>query len=166
MNEIKLSDYNADTNFEVGVVTAAWAAFRHGETTWIEDRSGHIAAIVPVDVASKVPRVLSLNRAGLLSDLMRAVQLSNKQSGVKLRYYPHGSDTDKPAEYVLRAFTHQDGTFLSENEDVRDVFVWCSGMFEHWIKVEELLDALDNATSGRFGMEKPMAVIDYPEEKK
>jgi hypothetical protein len=145
---------------------AAWAAYRNGKTTWLDDDAGHIAAIVPVDVARKVPRVLSLNRAGLLSDLMRAVQLSNKQSGVKLRYYYAGSDTDKPAEYVLRAFTRQDGSLLSENEDVRDTYVWCSGFLEHWFKVEELLDALDNTTSGRFGMENPMAVIDYPEEKK
>ena len=142
---------------------AAWAAYRNGLTTWIDDDAGHIAAIVPVDVARKVPRILSLNRAGLLSDLMRAVQLSNKQSGVKLRYYYAGSDTDKPAEYVLRAFAHEGGGFPSENEDVRDIFVWCSGVFEHWFPVEELLDALDNMTSIRYGMESPMAVIDYPE---
>ena len=113
---------------------------------------------------SSTTRILSLNRAGLLADLIRAVESSNKQSGVKLRYYPFGSDTDKPAEYVLRAFTHDGGGFLREDEDVRDAYVWCSGIFEHWFKVEELLDALDNTTSGRHGMDKPMAAIDFDKE--
>ena len=106
-------------------------------------------------------RILSLNRAGLLADLIRAVE---RKSSTKLRFYPMGAeDADHPAEYVLRAFTHDGGGFLSENEDVRDAYVWCSGIFEHWFPVEELLDALDNVTSGRHGMDKPMATIDYEE---
>lgn len=147
---------------------AAWLAFREGKTTWIDDDAGHIAAIVPVDVARNVPRVLSLNRAGLLADLIRAVERSNKQSGVKLRWYPYGADdsdaTMHMAEYVLRNFTHKDGSFVTEQEDVRDVYIWGSGIFEIFLKVEEVLDALDNTTSGRFGMDKPMAVIDYGKE--
>ena len=140
---------------------AAWAAYRNGLTTWIDDDAGHIAAIVPVDVARKVPRLLSTNRASLLADLIRAVE---RKSSTKLRYWVHGSNTDKPAEFVLRAFTHDGGGFLSENEDIRDAYVWCSGTFEHWFPVEQLLDALDNITTGRFGMDKPMAAIDYKEE--
>lgn len=105
-------------------------------------------------------RLLSLNRAGLLADLIRAVE---RKSSTKLRYYQFGTETDKPAEYVLRAFTHEGGGFLRYDEDVRDAFVWCSGIFEHWFPVEELLDALDNITTGLHGWDKPMAAIDYQE---
>jgi len=112
------------------------------------------------------PRVLSLNRAGLLADLIRAVERSNKQSGVKLRWYPYGADdsdaTMHMTDYVLRAFTHQDGSFITENEDVRDVYVWCSGIFEVWLKVDDVLDALDNIDC-KHGTDKPIASIDYPE---
>ena len=108
------------------------------------------------------PRVLSLNRAGLLADLIRAVERSNRQSGVKLRWYPFGADGDATyTHYVLRAFTHQGGGFITEDEDVRDVYVWCSGFTEQWFTVEEVLDAMENINDAKHGMDKPMATIDY-----
>lgn len=107
-----------------------------------------------------VPRVLTLNQADLLGGLIRAVQ-----AGVKLRYYQFGSrDADHPLEVVLRAFTHNGGGFLSETDDVRDEFVWCSGFIEHWLHVDHLLKALDNI-DGKHGLDNPIAIIDYPEEK-
>jgi len=108
---------------------------------------------------------LSLNRLQLLSDLLRAVQSSSHQSGVKLRWYPCGTDfgsnVPRQMDLVMRAFTHQDGTFLSDRDDVREAYVWFSGFTERWIKVEEVLDALDNAINGT-NHDQPMAVIDYP----
>jgi hypothetical protein len=62
---------------------------------------------------------------------------------------------------VMRAFTHEGGGFVDEKDDVRDAYVWCSGFTERWLKVEDVLVALDNATSGRAGMDKPMAIIDW-----
>jgi hypothetical protein len=105
-------------------------------------------------------RILSLNRAGLLADLIRAVEFS-----FKLHWYPLGSDSERSAEYVLRAFTHEGGGFLREDEDVRDAYVWCSGIFENWIPVEKVLDALDNTNTGRFGMDQPMAMIEMPKKE-
>ena len=113
-------------------------------------------------------RILSLNKLQLLSDLLRAVQASNHQSGVKLLWYPVGHDpgssVPRQMGLVMRAFTHQDGTFLSERDDVRDAYIWFSGFTERWIKVEEVLDALDNAVNGNHGTDQPMAVIEYPKE--
>jgi hypothetical protein len=113
------------------------------------------------------PRVLTLNQADWLGQLIRAVQASNKQSGVKLRWYPCGADegSNEPRQMslVMRAFTHEGGGFVDEKDDVRDAYVWCSGFTERWLKVEDVLVALDNATSGRAGMDKPMAIIDWEE---
>jgi hypothetical protein len=112
--------------------------------------------------------VLSLYKLQLLSDLLRAVQASSHQSGVKMRWYPvghdPGSNVPRQMDLVMRAFTHKDGTFLSEQDDVRDAYIWFSGFTERWIKVEEVLDALDNAVNGNHGTDQPMAVIDYPRE--
>jgi transcription elongation factor Elf1 len=106
-----------------------------------------------------VPRILSLNEAGLLADLIRGVQAK-----AKLRFYMQGADdADEPLIVVMRSFTHEDGGFLSEQEDVRDAYVWCSGFTEHWFKVSDLIKALDNM-DGHHGLSAPMATIDYDKE--
>jgi F420-0:gamma-glutamyl ligase len=37
--------------------------------------------------------------------------------------------------------------------------VWCSGTFEHWLPVRDLVAALQNAVDGKAGTDKPMAII-------
>jgi hypothetical protein len=124
-----------------------------------EHEHGHVAAIVP---ATNVKSILTLNEAGLLADLIRGVQAK-----AKLRWYPYGADdsdaTMHVAEFRLRQFTYDGGGFISEKDDVRDAYVWCSGMMERWLKVSDLIHALDNI-DGKHGMDKPIAVIDYDEE--
>ena len=104
-------------------------------------------------------RILTINQAGLLADLLRGVQ-----AGAKLSYYQFGTrDADHPLIVVMRAFTHNGGGFISEKDDVRDAFVWCSSFIEHWFHVEHLITALDNI-DGKHGLDEPMAIIDYDKE--
>lgn len=103
-------------------------------------------------------RILTLNQADLLGQLIRGVQ-----AGAKLRYYQFGArDAEHPLTVSMRAFTHDGGTFLSEMDDIRDSYVWCSGFMEHWLKVDELITAIDNL-QGKHGLDEPMAVIEYKE---
>lgn len=105
-----------------------------------------------------VPRVLTLNEAGLLADLIRGVQ-----ANAKLRWYQFGTrDADHPLIVTMRAFTHEGGGFISETEDVRDAYVWCSGFMERWIRVSDIITSLGNM-QGKHGLENPMATIEYPE---
>jgi hypothetical protein len=101
-------------------------------------------------------RILTIDEAGRLSDLIHGVE-----RGLKLRYYPRGSeDAERPLTAVLRAFTREDSSLYPHDADIRDAFVWTSGFMEHWLKVSDLLAALDNAVTGRHGFDKPMAVIE------
>jgi hypothetical protein len=103
-------------------------------------------------------RSLTLNDADLLADLIRGVQ-----ARAKLRWYQFGTrDADHPLIVSMRAFTHNGGGFISEKDDIRDAYVWCSGFMERWLSVAELLTALDNL-QGKHGLENPMAVIEYKE---
>jgi len=103
-------------------------------------------------------RILSLNDAELLGQLIRGVQ-----AGAKLRWYQFGTrDADHPLIVTMRAFTYDGGNFIRETDDVRDAYVWCSGIFERWLKVSDIITALDNI-DGKHGMENPMAVIEYKE---
>lgn len=105
------------------------------------------------------PQVLTLNDAGLLADLIRGVQ-----ANAKLRWYQFGTrDTEHPLIVSMRAFTHEGGGFISEKEDIRDAYVWCSSFLEHWLKVSNIIKALDNL-NGKHGLENPIAVIDYDKE--
>jgi hypothetical protein len=47
---------------------------------------------------------------------------------------------------TARAFTRLGGGFLDSTEDIRDGYVWISGLFEQWWPVSELLAGLDNGT--------------------
>ena len=140
------------------VSCAAWAANRTGEVSWIDDRHGHIAAIVSKGAAessSHTCRVLTINQSMLLGDIHRGVE-----RGLKLRYYQFGTrDADHPLVQVMRAFTYDGGNLYPHDADVRDAYVWTSGFMERWIKVEELITALDNM-QGTHGLHNPMAVID------
>jgi hypothetical protein len=99
---------------------------------------------------------MTLNQAGYLADLMRGVERKSK-----LRYYPRGAESaDHPLELVMRAFTREDGAFWPNEADVRDAFVWGSGFMEHWLKVSDLLKAMDNAVNGRDGTDQPMATVE------
>ncbi len=77
-----------------------------------------------------------------------------------MRYYPNGAeDSERPVEFVLRAFTYENGGLVLHDADIRNVFVWCSGITERWIKVDDFVKALMNL-DGRFGENQPIAVID------
>lgn len=101
-------------------------------------------------------RILTINQAGLLADLIRGVERK-----LKLRYYPMGADSaDNPMVQVLRAFTYAEGALYPHDKDIRDAHVWTSGFTEHWFPVEQLLKALNNHTHGTDGLDQPMAAID------
>jgi hypothetical protein len=144
------------------IQAAVWAAYRNGKTSWIDDEHGHIAAIIPATAVFSPKngdaRVMTLNEAGILGDLVNAVG-----RGDRLRYYPYGADesdaTMHVVEGVLRAFTLEGGGFYPNNKDVRDAYVWVSGFTERWYKVSDLILALDN-NDGKHGLDKPIAVID------
>lgn len=104
----------------------------------------------------KSERILTINRAGMLSDLIRGVE-----QNAKLVWYPIGSDTDKPMVQILRAFTYAEGALYPHNADIRDAHVWTSGFTEHWFPVSDVLDAFENINDGSHGMDKPMARIDF-----
>lgn len=103
---------------------------------------------------------LTIDQAGWLSRLMRGVE-----RGLKIKYYPYGSDdsdaTMHVTELVLRAFSHDGGgLWFDRDGDIRDSFVWCSGFTERWLKVSDLLCALENAVTAKYGEDKPMAIIE------
>jgi hypothetical protein len=105
------------------------------------------------------PGLLSLSEAGVLGDLIRGVQAS-----AKLRYYQFGGrDADRPLVVTMRAFTQDGGGFISDKEDIRGAYVWCSGFLERWLKVSDLVKALDNIY-GKHGLDNPMAVIEFDKE--
>jgi len=104
---------------------------------------------------ANVPRVLSLREAGLLSELIHGVDRN-----LKLRYYQFGTrDADHPLVVMMRAFTYDGGGFINETDDIRDVYVWCSGFTERWLKVSDILTALDNL-DGKHGDTNPIATIE------
>lgn len=47
---------------------------------------------------------------------------------------------------VARAFAHDGGGFLTPADDVRDGFVWVSGITESWWPVAELADGIAKGT--------------------
>ncbi len=99
--------------------------------------------------------VLTIGQAGYLADLIQGVE-GNKT----MRYYPHGANFgNTPLKVTLRAFTYEDGALYQHDADIRDAFVWTSGIFERWFPVRDLMNALANL-DGRFGTDHPMAVID------
>jgi len=100
--------------------------------------------------------VMTIDQAIYLGDLVNGVQ-----RGLRMRYFPFGADdNNKPMGMSMRAFTYENGNLYPHNADIRDAYVWFSGFTEHWIKVSDLLLALDNAVNGTQGMNKPMAIID------
>ena len=104
-------------------------------------------------------RILTINQAGVLADLIRGVERR-----LKLRYYPSGVESaDHPMVQYLRAFTYAEGALYPHDKDIRDAHVWTSGFMEHWFPVEQLLKALDNM-DGKHGLDEDMAVIDNDKE--
>jgi len=99
---------------------------------------------------------LTMSAASILGDILRGVE-----QGRKLRYYPEGADSaDYPVNSVMRAITHDGGGFWFDSDgDVRNAFIWTSGMFEHWYPVVEVMRAIHNQ-DGHLGMTKPMAIIE------
>ena len=140
---------------------AAWSAKRTNKITWLDDRQGHVAAIVSEEIvrsSSHVCSVLTINQSILLGNIHRGIE-----RGLKLRYYPFGTrDADHPLIVSMRAFTYEGGNLYPHDKDVRDAYVWCSGFVEYWLRVDDLIKALDNM-QGTHGLDNPMAVIE--EEK-
>jgi hypothetical protein len=102
-----------------------------------------------------IEQPLTLNQADLIGVLMRGVSNNSK-----LNWYQFGSrDADHPLTMVMRAFTHDGGGFLSETDDIREAYVWCSGFMERWFSVSDIIKALDNL-DGKHGTENPIATID------
>jgi hypothetical protein len=103
-----------------------------------------------------IPWKITIEQAGWLGDLIHGVE-----RGCKMHYYPMGAkDADHPMAVVLRAFTYEGGGLYPHDEDIRESYVWCSGIIETWLKVGDVLDALENAVTCKFGDESPMAIID------
>jgi hypothetical protein len=75
--------------------------------------------------------VSTLTRLGMLAEAVERKQPIT-------RLLPDGNTVTK----VARAFTHDGGGFLGRDDDVRDAFVWVSGMTEEWWPVSELLDGI------------------------
>lgn len=98
--------------------------------------------------------MITLTDAMYLSDLIAGVT-----AGSQLEYHYAGSETHTPATYSMRAFTHNFGGFISNDENLLDAYVWLSGMSERWLKVSDLIKALKNTHTGEYGMSEPMAVI-------
>jgi len=100
--------------------------------------------------------VLTIRQAGYLADLIKGVE-----QGKKLRYYAIGTDdADHPLVLVMRAFTREGGGFWAHDADIRESYIWCSGIVERWFSVRELMTAMQNAIDGDIGMDQPMAMID------
>jgi hypothetical protein len=102
-------------------------------------------------------RVLTIEQAGQLAEIIRGVE-----RGLKLRYYPRGTeDADHPLKVSMRAFTRQGGGgFFPMNGDIRDAYVWCSSFMEHWLLVSDLMKAMSNVSTLADGENAPMAIID------
>lgn len=76
-----------------------------------------------------------LTRLGMLAETV--------QQGQRItRLLPNGDLSTK----VARAFTLDGGGFLGREDDVRDAYVWVSGMTEEWWPVSELLDGIKDGT--------------------
>lgn len=58
------------------------------------------------------------------------------------RLSPDGDVTTK----IARAFAHDGGGFLTAKDDIRDGFVWVSGLTEEWWPVAELIEGMDQGT--------------------
>jgi hypothetical protein len=97
---------------------------------------------------------LTITDAGYLADIMRGVE-----SNAKLRWYPAGT-ADNPMKCRMRAFTHEGGGFWFDSDgDIQDAYIWTSGVFEHWIRVRDLIAALHNMMHGT-DLSAPLAAID------
>jgi hypothetical protein len=53
-----------------------------------------------------------------------------------IRWLSGGGET---VEATARAFTDKNGNFLLPTEDVRDGYLWTSGIFEHFIPIRTVL---------------------------
>lgn len=127
----------------------------------IDDATGKvIAAICNMcgdDLKLSEPEPLTLDQAGHLSDLIRGVD-----RGAKLRYYPRGAEGSAVyGRWVMRAFTLEGGGLYPNGSDIREAYIWGSGITERWFKVSDLIIAMSNIFDGKHGMDKPMATIDY-----
>lgn len=100
---------------------------------------------------------LTLTEAGHLADLFRAQERHDR-----LYWYPCGAEHGAAhASYVIRAFTHEGGgLWFDKDGDVRDAYLWLSGIGELWLKVSDIIRALENVIDARHGEGEPMARIE------
>lgn len=101
-------------------------------------------------------QIMTIEDAIILSQIIRGVT-----RGLKLRLYPNGAqDADHPMVQVMRAFTYDGGGLYPYNDEIRNAYVWTSGITERWIPVRALIAAMRNATDVDQGIDAPMAQIE------
>jgi hypothetical protein len=100
---------------------------------------------------------MTLTEAGHLADLFAAQERHDR-----IYWYPVGASAGAPnASYVLRAFTHEGGgLWFDKDGDVRDAYVWVSGITELWLKVSDIIRAMENVIDMRHGEDQPMCRIE------
>lgn len=70
-------------------------------------------------------------------DLFRLVDIVHAiQTSAKVRWL---TESGTVVENVARAFTDTEGNFLDSHSDVRNAYLWTSGIFEHFIPVSTVL---------------------------
>jgi hypothetical protein len=75
---------------------------------------------------------LTMSNLIALGEIVRAAQGTRP-----IRWSTDGGATI--CEGIARAITHDGGNFLSGEDDVRDGYLWVSGIFERWIPVRDLM---------------------------
>lgn len=89
------------------------------------------------------PYTLTVTDLFHLADLAGAV---GSKSNVRARWAVDG-DMNTVADGVIRNFTKENGMFWTDKDgDVRDAFLWISGMFESFIPVRTVLAQMVDGT--------------------
>lgn len=85
-----------------------------------------------------VPRVLSVGDAVRLGEIVEAC--------IQCQPVTFLEESGRIASYVARAITDAGGAHLGSGVDVRDGFVWLSGIFERFVPVMEVMEGVKNGT--------------------
>lgn len=115
------------------------------------------AACSGLEVAPLPAKELTLTEAHHLADIFAAQERHDR-----LYWYPSGAENGAPCgSYVMRAFTHEGGgLWFDKDGDVRDAYLWLSGIGELWLRVSDIIRALENVIDARHGPGEPMARLE------